>query len=133
MFDLPHFNSTSPSTPPAFIRTNSTSTLVDDNRPEDRVRCNNRAEYILDWALKLVCATCAVLFGIWAPVSYQLQKDGNKSNDVAQEDLRREVSALNAQLKLLGALTAIKICDTHTERIVRVPAAQLRPGTANAS
>jgi hypothetical protein len=119
-FDLPHFNSTAPPTPPESIkdfRTDSNITLVDDDKSSTSpVTCTHRISslpsYLLDWTLKLIGAACAIVFGVWAPLSYKLQKDGNKGNDKAQEDLKREIEALGIQLKLLASLKAYEFCES---------------------
>jgi hypothetical protein len=76
-----------PPTPPASVRglsTDSKSVFLTEidvsyrkyiNQPESLV------EHLFDWALRITGAACAPLFGVWAPLSYQLQKSGNKSDD----------------------------------------------------
>jgi hypothetical protein len=73
------------------------------------------AENLLDRVLRIIGAACALLFGIWAPLSYQLQKDGNKGNDAAQEELirlKKEVEGLSRELRLMGMLRVVDLCET---------------------
>jgi hypothetical protein len=49
-------------------------------QPTYTIKLESLAEHLFDWTLRIIGAVCAVLFGIWAPLSYQLQKSGNESN-----------------------------------------------------
>jgi hypothetical protein len=113
-FDLPQFNPTAPPTPPESVkgfRTDTDITLAEDDRNDaskPRSTCTYRlespTEYLLDWTLKFIGATCAILFGIWAPLAYRLQSEGNKGNDEEMKKLRAEVRAL-------GVLRAYEFCE----------------------
>jgi hypothetical protein len=64
-------------------------------QPTYTIKLEPLAEHLSDWTLRIVSAVCALLFGIWAPLSYQLQKRGNKSNDEEIIKLLEEVKSLN--------------------------------------
>ncbi|KAF2818704.1 hypothetical protein CC86DRAFT_413597 [Ophiobolus disseminans] len=123
-FDLPRFNSTSPPTPPDSIKdfqSGPDATLANDNQSIKSTRMQTcvpviRTEQILDNTLRLIGATCAVLFGIWAPLSYWLQKESNRDNDVAQERLKKEVEGLRNDIMLLGVLRAFEYCDVESRK-----------------
>lgn len=81
-------------------------------------------ESILHWTLKFLGVTSAVLFGVWAPISYRLQVAGNKSNDDAQdkllervEELVRRVEGVEEALGALGRLRALEFCDTEGRKV----------------
>ncbi|KAF2476746.1 uncharacterized protein BDR25DRAFT_339645 [Lindgomyces ingoldianus] len=59
-------------------------------------------EHFIDWAIKVVGVAAAVLFGIWAPVSYRAQMSGNASNDDAQERLVDQMEKLAGEVERLG-------------------------------
>ncbi|KAF1960462.1 hypothetical protein CC80DRAFT_489596 [Byssothecium circinans] len=120
-FDLPQFHSTAPPTPPESIkdfRTDTITTLVNetDKLPPRTSSLSSPSERLLDRLLRLIGAVCAITFGIWAPLSYKLQKDGNKSNDAAQDDLRKEVKGLRAEMRLLSALKAFELCSDASHK-----------------
>lgn len=74
-------------------------------------RIPNRVTYLLDWTLKFIGASCALLFGILAPLSYRLQSEGNKGNDEKMKKLRNEVREVNIQLRAIGVLIALEVCE----------------------
>jgi hypothetical protein len=77
-------------------------------------RADSMLERSMDWSLKVIGAGCAVIFGIWAPLAYQLQKEGNAGDDAAQQEikeLRDEVAELSAQMRMLGMLRAWEVCE----------------------
>ncbi|KAF2003855.1 hypothetical protein P154DRAFT_561011 [Amniculicola lignicola CBS 123094] len=81
-------------------------------------RSGSRTEHYLDWTLKFLGVVSAVLFGIWAPVSYQAQTSGNKSSDEVQsklvervESLGEDMEALRSVVEGLGKLRAWEICE----------------------
>src|SRR6187549_3486716 len=56
-----------------------------------------KTEFFLDWALKVLGVASAILFGIWAPISYQATKSGNSDNDASQSELSSSLYALSTQ------------------------------------
>ena len=44
-------------------------------------------ELILEWGIKILGLAAAVVFGVWAPISYQATADGNNSSDAAQSSM----------------------------------------------
>ncbi|EON60821.1 hypothetical protein W97_00030 [Coniosporium apollinis CBS 100218] len=53
--------------------------------------------YVLDWAVKVVSLIAAILFGIWAPLSYRATVDESHSNDAAQQKVVNAMESANAQ------------------------------------
>ena len=105
-------------TPPKIIKRSQ----ADDVPPIERsLTCQPRiistTESALDWILKVLGVASAILFGIWAPVSYRLQNVGNKSSDDAQaqfmqkmERMRREIEELKGNMNSLAVLRAWEFC-----------------------
>jgi hypothetical protein len=56
-----------------------------------------RLEFWLEWILKTLGVAAAIVFGIWAPISYQATIDGNAGNDASQASVASRLNALNAQ------------------------------------
>jgi hypothetical protein len=117
--ELPRFHLQSPPQSAKYLRAelDTLSRGTDSNglTPHTRdVRSQHVAENLLDRALRIIGAACALLFGIWAPLSYQLQKNGNKGNDAAQEELirlRKEVEGLSREMRLMGMLRVVDLCE----------------------
>ncbi|ORY10668.1 hypothetical protein BCR34DRAFT_345467 [Clohesyomyces aquaticus] len=65
-----------------------------------------KTEFMLDWAFKILGVASAILFGVWAPISYQATKSGNADNDEAQKELSRRMAALNSQGQAASMLQA---------------------------
>jgi hypothetical protein len=116
-----------PPTPPASVKS-----FADHDFPNivKVTTCQSRpissTELAADWILKILALASAILFGIWAPVSYRLQDSGNKSSDEAQDRLMRkidklgeEMEDLKRQMSGLAALRALEFCDGD-ERKVRL-------------
>jgi hypothetical protein len=139
--ELPRFCSqlekdTAPPTPPESIRSfrsDSVSTSIfEDPKQADisrTVTCTSShvqspREYLLDWIIKFLGIATAILFGIWAPVSYSAQVDGNKNDDEAQarlvervEELVDEIKGLKSKMDFDGALRAWEFCDREERRV----------------
>jgi len=60
-------------------------------------RLSPRVEFWLEWILKSLGVAAAIVFGIWAPISYQATVDGNAGNNASQESIASRLSALHAQ------------------------------------
>lgn len=54
---------------------------------------------ILDWTFKALGVVSAILFGVWAPMGYVLAREGNASNDEAQNALLEELKAMRKEQK----------------------------------
>lgn len=81
-------------------------------------------EFAFDWILKVLAVTSAILFGIWAPISYRLQDLGNKTNDDAQERLLqkvdimgKEINSLKTQMNELAMLRAYELCTSDAGQV----------------
>lgn len=72
-----------------------TSSLhADSTAPTKPHLLSQRNDFLLDWALKILGVASAILFGIWAPISYKITADGNAGNDAAQASLMSEMSSM---------------------------------------
>ncbi|KAF1365944.1 hypothetical protein EJ07DRAFT_170687 [Lizonia empirigonia] len=77
---------------------------------------SQRNDFLLDWALKILGVASAILFGIWAPISYKIMADGNAGNDAAQASLMSEMSSMrdeaataaSAQRDVVSALANVQ-------------------------
>jgi hypothetical protein len=114
-----------PHTPPASVEdlhadneVSSADMDFDDKaaQPNYTIKLESLAEHLSDWTLRIIGAVCAVLFGIWAPLSYQLQKSGNESNDEETSRLTKEVKSLNEQMRTMGMLRAFELCEKEDRK-----------------
>jgi hypothetical protein len=93
-------------------------------------------EFVLHWTLQVLGVTAAILFGIWAPLSYKASADGNSQNNAAQsvflssvsaassslagqlDDLNSRVASeldtLNTRMAALGQLSLLEFCLSQT-------------------
>ncbi|KAH7402905.1 hypothetical protein BKA66DRAFT_436291 [Pyrenochaeta sp. MPI-SDFR-AT-0127] len=107
-----------PITPPESVTSFQTDGIPDIERtPTCQSRVVSPIESAFDWVLKVLAVTSAILFGIWAPISYRLQDLGNRSNDDVQERLVRkidtmakEIEGLKTQMNGLAMLRAYEFC-----------------------
>jgi hypothetical protein len=51
----------------------------------------------LDWGIKVLGVAAAVVFGIWAPLSYQAANNANTSGDAAQNSILSAAFTANTQ------------------------------------
>jgi hypothetical protein len=114
-----------PPTPPASVEDLHADTEVssadidlDDKaaQPSYTTKLESLGEHLFDWTIRIIGAVCAVLFGIWAPLSYQLQKSGNESNDEEMSRLAKEVKNLNEQMRTMGMLRAFELCEKEDRK-----------------
>jgi hypothetical protein len=84
-------------------------------------------EFAVDWILKVAGVAAAILFGIWAPVSYNAQSSGNASNDQSQarliskvDRLADEIETLQGVMEGIGALRAWEHCDNESKSTLPV-------------
>jgi hypothetical protein len=59
----------------------------------------------LDWSIKVLAVAAAVVFGIWAPLSYQATNNASASGDAAQSSILSAAQAAMSQASS-AALTA---------------------------
>jgi hypothetical protein len=92
----------------------------------------NPLEYFCKWALSATGVAAAVVFGIWAPLSYKATIDGNNGNDASQsaasdaassaaslastaaETQRVMLDAMNSRIEAIGQLWLVDFCDIRT-------------------
>jgi hypothetical protein len=96
-------------------------TLVDDestSAPTKRRQSIYAIETVCDWILKVAGLAAAILFGIWAPISYTATKEGNASNDEAQSMLLKELKTMTQiQVSLIAEIKSMskKISEMNEE------------------
>ncbi|KAH7402909.1 hypothetical protein BKA66DRAFT_604424 [Pyrenochaeta sp. MPI-SDFR-AT-0127] len=118
----PHFSCKAPPTPPESIRSLCTDSEASFSGPDDEskvtltYRLESLAEHLFDWTLRITGAVCAILFGVWAPLSYQLQKSGNQSNDEETRRLAKEVERLSMQVQMISTLRVFEFCDAENRK-----------------
>ena len=80
--------------PPSFPMETPTAGSSNASNP---LLLSPRTDFVLDWVLKVFGVGAAVLFGIWAPISYKATTDGNNGNDASQGQILEQISALSNQ------------------------------------
>ncbi|KZM19727.1 hypothetical protein ST47_g9255 [Ascochyta rabiei] len=77
---------------------------------------SQRHDFLVDWTLKILGVASAILFGIWAPISYKITADSNAGNDASQASLMSEISSMrneaataaSAQRSIVSALAKVQ-------------------------
>ena len=59
------------------------SSVTEEFKPAKPHLLSQRNDFLLDRVLKILGVASAILFGIWAPISYKIIADGNAGNDAA--------------------------------------------------
>ena len=93
--------------------------------------------FAVTWITGVLAVAAAIVFGIWAPLSYKATADGNRDNNAAQSSLMDSMSSMirsissansiasaalssagaqNRQLGAMGQLALIDFCETRTVR-----------------
>lgn len=104
--------------------TNEKSETIDHNDNKTLVTRQRRSfaiGYFIDWALKILGAFSAIVFGVWAPVSYHLQVLGNKSSDEAQDKLVAKIEDLVREVRALRAAEVCKGDDGKVSDVLHFP------------
>lgn len=85
--------------PQVLEKTPSSSLNGNDQKPRFMVETvatePTFTEVALNWAIKILGLAAAVVFGIWAPISYKATADGNSSSDAAQSSLVDAQASMN--------------------------------------
>ncbi len=50
--------------------------------------------FVIQWTCGILAAAAAIVFGIWAPLSYEATASGNHSNDAAQSSMVDALSSV---------------------------------------
>lgn len=114
------------------------SSVTEESKPAKSYLLSQRDDFLLDWALKILGVASAILFGIWAPISYKITADGNAGNDAGQASLMSEISSMKeeaaaaataqasaalviskvqAQLDNVGLIWAWNFCEGRTAEV----------------
>jgi hypothetical protein len=98
-------------------------------------RVTTKIEFVLDWTIKIFGISAAVVFGVWAPLSYKATTDGNKSGLAAataqaQSAYDMQSSAMVAQsmvldvlqsrFKAIGQLQLFEFCNSATVWLLEI-------------
>ncbi|KAL2066070.1 hypothetical protein VTL71DRAFT_2141 [Oculimacula yallundae] len=85
-----------------------------------------------DWSIKVLGIAAAVVFGIWAPLSYEAANKANDSDDVVQQSMIKVLAAVSSQASMaaaqqtdaldamnrrigaIGQLRLLEFCEGHT-------------------
>lgn len=66
------------------------------NKHQDSLREGKWGKFFT-WALNVAALAAAIVFGIWAPLSYNVTLDGNRSNDASTSSMINAVLAVSSQ------------------------------------
>ena len=77
---------------------------------EPRFSKHNGWVFSIKWAATILAAAASILFGIWAPLSYQMTKDGNRENNDVQSSMLQAISEANR-----NAQEALKTASVQNE------------------
>lgn len=65
--------------------------------PNDRsIFTRKKVIKVFDWIVRILGLTAAILFGVWAPISYQATLDGNSDNNVTQNRMLGKLEMLSS-------------------------------------
>jgi hypothetical protein len=84
------------------------------NRNRDQL--GKRVEKFCKWALNVAVLAAAIVFGIWAPLSYNITLNGNSGNDASSSSMLSAVQAASSQASA-AASTQSAILDDMNSRI----------------
>ncbi|OAX83874.1 hypothetical protein ACJ72_01751 [Emergomyces africanus] len=101
--------------------------------------------FMLRWGCAILTVAATILFGVWAPLSYQETKEANKENDEMQRALMRSAKSANelatsmlsaasqqleiataqasvlgnlqAQLAAMGQVALLQFCNAQTQGV----------------
>lgn len=70
--------------------------------------------FIIQWTCGILAVAAAIVFGIWAPLSYEATASANRSNDVAQSSMVDALSRVGAMAMAANsiAMTATSIATS---------------------
>jgi uncharacterized protein YlxW (UPF0749 family) len=89
-----------------------TKTLVDEDLAPSNTKISRHVcalGLVVDWIVKVVGLVAAVLFGVWAPISYRATMQGNTSNDDSQMKLLEELQKISeVQIRMLQEIRNMK-------------------------
>ena len=83
--------------------------------PDKPALISHQKDFFLDWTLKILGLACAILFGIWAPISFKLTSDSNKENDEAQQAMAAQLGMMQKQ-----AATALQMQNAAATAMAQV-------------
>jgi hypothetical protein len=120
-----HVSHAMPPSPPGSVKSFAEDNLSNVVKP---TACESRSisstELAADWLLKVLAVASAILFGIWAPISYRLQDAGNKNSDEAQDRLMKKIDKLGEEMgelkrdmSGLAALRAFEFCTGEKRQV----------------
>lgn len=95
----------SPSQPEQIQPSNTTSSPF---RPASRYQRDSGFIFATTWIASVLTVAASILFGIWAPLSFKVTRDGNRDSNAMQSSLLISVSAANAiQSSMLPSVSVV--------------------------
>ncbi|KAH8696192.1 hypothetical protein BGW36DRAFT_428212 [Talaromyces proteolyticus] len=74
-----------------------------DTTCTNKDQSDKRVERFFKWALNVAVLAAAIVFGIWAPLSYNITLDGNSSNDASSSSMLSAVLAASSQASIAAS------------------------------
>lgn len=75
-------------------------------------------EKFLTYAVQIVSVAAAVVFGVWAPLSYKATVQGNQGNDATGSNQTLQFDDLNNRLGAIGQLWLYDFCAGQTASVL---------------
>jgi len=104
--------------------TSSSSPILKQKLSRDKTLIN----FIIQWTCGILAVAAAIVFGIWAPLSYEATASGNRSNDAAQSSMFDALSRMGNM-----ALTANDIAMTANNIAITASSVAKSAATAQSS
>lgn len=89
---------------------------VEQTHIDKEEESGKRVEKFFKWAFNVAVLAAAIVFGIWAPLSYNVTLDGNSSNDASSSSMLSAVLEASYQAAA-AASTQSAILDDMSGRI----------------
>ncbi|KAF2255140.1 hypothetical protein BU26DRAFT_547169 [Trematosphaeria pertusa] len=83
-------------------------------QPSEPTYLAPRTEFLLDWSLKVLGVASAILFGIWAPISYKATANGNADNNASQDSLVSRLDEMNEQASSASSLQSSALYEARS-------------------
>jgi hypothetical protein len=94
----------------------SANTLEQSTPNRNRDQLSERVEKFCKWALNVAVLAAAIVFGIWAPLSYNITLNGNSGNDASSSSMLSAVLAASSQASAAASMQSA-ILDDMSSRI----------------
>ena len=111
-----HYADTSSTRSLSTCSSDDTRVDLEPQAPRKRT-CSCHLDHVFQWALKILGVAAAIVFGVWAPVSYRLQAEGNRSGDESMAKLVGAVGELVRRVEGLEKWRALEVCGGEGFRV----------------